>query len=216
MAINTRRLKNIPIVDQGNVYFEDHAEALSYEKKNEKARLQEAKRRQLEAERNRRIMEIRRREEYARDLEAARQAKKLKESLTTAKRDAEFTVARGQKTGFIKTQTVKNHQMPWLPGVLVKNLNGGPDFGDVDFNISEAVPAQDFGNNITAKELLRDRYRDYPLVDDAKGDFGGILTDEAGSPDFSTTIVDDVKSDFGRLPNSERLKRIKKTMKGCC
>lgn len=66
-----------------------------------------------------------------------------------------------------------------------------------NFSQSEILPAEDFDNNLYANDL---GFRDWPKFSQQKSpasDFSGILVNEAGSPDFSQTMVEDVKEDFG-------------------
>lgn len=76
-----------------------------------------------------------------------------------------------------------------------------------DFSQREVYPAQDFCNTKTSHDFVGyTKMKDFPLVEDANSDFGGILTTDSKSADFSEYIVNDAKHDFGYAPRRRRRK----------
>lgn len=209
-VLNRKQLAGIPVVDEGNLYLgavTESAEAV-------RARLarQEMQAREAQANRAAAMRAAQVREQHARDRAAFGYAQMLERSIrqrgnTQAKRP------QAPMAAFQKQFGVNNALLGFvdpdrrdLGGVY--DPSGRARSGDEttktvepDFSASEVYRAQEFNNQLTAKDVKGyTKYRDWPLVQDARGDFGGILKPESGSADFSTWIVNDAKNDFGALP----------------
>lgn len=192
---NRRQLANIPTVDQDNLFLGEVSEA-------ERARMEiRARERQAQARaaqvRRNQAEKIRREQDRLRDLRAMQHEEMLKRSLRNGGHSVQ-RAAQMQGTGYVKQFGIQ------------KPLAGFEPATDTpDFSASDVYNAQQFSNCLSAKDVAAyTRYKDFPLVLDApQGDFGGILTNEKGSPDFSTWIVNDAPSDFGRLPRRNKYRR---------
>jgi hypothetical protein len=146
-------------------------------------------------------------DQVAMERAAYNHAQMLKQSLSRQNHKDELylqAIREGHKP-MQKSSMVKDGLMGWHPGETVTNM------GYVDFSISDVVPAQAFDNILRQEHINQSGYpTDYPIVDDAKSDFGGVLLSESGSPDFSTMIVNDAPGDFGRISNTERVARLRR------
>jgi hypothetical protein len=191
-VLNKKQLANIPMVDAGNLYLGMGApdrvrdaiqrRELSYAQKVANNRRLEAERRRIETLNGERANQA--------------HADMLKRSLHNSGRKV-IAAAKKQGNGFLPQYGVKNAMLGFVDEVK-----------KADFYNDEAIPAQDFNNALTAKDFAAyTQFKDFPLVEDARGDFGGILTNEKGSADFSTWIVDDAKTDFGYVPRRQLKRR---------
>lgn len=95
------------------------------------------------------------------------------------------------------------HSLGFVPSFGVYNpLVGFVDANtETDYAMEHVVPAQEFSNQLASKDFPDwTKFHDYPwTIDSPNGDFGGFLTNEAGSADFSHFIVHNEPEDFGRV-----------------
>lgn len=187
-VLNRRQLDRIPMVDAGNLYLGEIPETVEQKRSRiQKQQMQEAQKRQLMAMQ---ASNQRRQAEYARDQMSGAYEEMLKRSL--------------RNTGRKSVVAVKHQGKQY--GVNNALLGFVDETTEPNYSQSEVYRAPEFKNGLTAKDCKNyTRFKDWPLViDSPRGDFGGILTSEAGSPDFSTWITDDVKQDFGYVPRPRR------------
>ncbi len=189
--LNKRQLQNIPMVDSSNLFLGEFNEDLRV-----RAQKDEAIARARSERAKQRLSARKKYEEYQASIAAAKHAQVLKNSLKQDTRKYQAAMSGRPDFGFVP-KFGNNTPLMGFVDSLPTTLK--------DFSQREVYPAQDFCNTKTAKDFVGyTQFKDFPLVDDAKGDFGGILKTEAGSVDFSQMIVDDVKSDFGYVPRRRR------------
>jgi hypothetical protein len=132
------------------------------------------------------------------DMASARRAEMLKRSLDNNGRAVVHARAR-QGSGQVAQYGVMNPLLGFVDEVPAHFK---------DFSAHTAVPVAEFRSVLAAKDVGYTALRDFPLVLDSKGgDFSGVLTDEAHSPDFSMRIMDDVRQDFGYVPQRKSRRR---------
>lgn len=192
MIFNSK--KRVPLVDDGSVVFSNRVTAPQ-----DRARLraQEAANRRRQQHAYLMAQENARRQEHAAAVQAKRNEAMLQRSLNQNAKTRALAGAR---------HSLGNVPVFGRAHPLMGFVDAIPDCTmDADYRQDQVVPAQEFNNALAAKDLAYTKFRDYPLVLDApSGDFGGILTNEAGSADFSERIVNDVKQDFGSSPKFKR------------
>lgn len=136
-------------------------------------------------------------EERARELEAHRRDQMLQRSLRNTGHAVHYA-SKHQGSGNVPRYGVKTPGLGFVDATL---QTSNPDYSQ-----HEVYEAQQFNNCLASQDMVGySKFKDYPLVlDSPKGDFGGLLTDEKGSADFSTWIVNDDRQDFGYVPQRRR------------
>jgi len=180
--------KAIPLVDAGNVHHSDRVTAPE-----DRARIRQNE-----------LVERRKRQQFY--LMQQAQQKRLEHE----------AAVRAHKQNAMLQRSLK--QKPALMGAK-HSFGSVPQFGnstplmgftdearDADYSQQEVIPAQEFNNALACKDFADyTKFKDYPLVLDAPaGDFGGVLVNEKGSPDFAALIVNDVRQDSGAVPRRRR------------
>lgn len=192
--LNRRELANVPMVDAGHLYLGEVPENIEAKR----AKLRWAQIRHAQARRNAEV-QARERARIA-DQRAIRDAQlhgdMLARSLSKPGHDI-VHAAVNQGTGWTRQYGNGNPLMGFVD-----------ETAEPDFEMRDTYPAQEFNNHLTANTNINyTRFKDYPLVMDApRGDFGGVLTNDTNSADFSEYIVNEVKTDFGYVPKA-RLRR---------
>lgn len=191
---NRKQLASIPMVDAGNLYLGADSATV------------EARRAKIERDNQLRARAARAAQMRAQAAAKAEEARRIR----AAQAHAEMLQRSLQRNNRQVALAGRRQGSGWVPQFGLRN----PTLGFVDevrgpgpnYNQSDVVPAQDFNNHLTNHDSKRySQFKDFPLVVDApKGDFGGILTNEAGSADFSERIVNDVRQDFGYVPRRRR------------
>lgn len=190
--LNKRQLANVPTVDQDNLFLGEINDMVQARRDLHASEMRAMERRQMlrlaQAE------AIRREQDRLRDLRAAKHEEMLKRSLRNGGHDV-YRAAIRQGNGYVKQFGMSQPLAGFVDAEYVP-----------DFSASDVIPAQEFSNKLSNKSVAAyTRFKDFPLVIDApKGDFGGILTNEKGSADFSTWIVNDAPRDFGYAPRRRR------------
>lgn len=151
----------------------------------------EVAKRRMKAEQLKRQLIARQREQAQIEANAARRRELDAQSRRLSGHNVAYARGR-QGMGFVPQYGVHN---PLLG--FVDEVPGSA----VDFDMHTAQPVEEFCNGLSAKNLKYTEYQDFPMVLDApKGDFSGILVDEAHSADFSERIYNDDRQDFGYTP----------------
>jgi len=192
-VLNSRQLRNLPRVDQGNLYLD------------EVSPVEQAQRDKILRDRQKLMMvndaraKAQRQEIYRQEMVRQKQSEAHNRMLQRSlKQDGHATMRaiQNQGKGFVPQFGVRAHQTGFVDC---------QDARQADFLAQDVYNAPQFNNHLTAKDRKSySKYKDWPLVMDAAGDFGGYLLCEAGSPDFSTRIVNDARTDFGYVPQRRR------------
>lgn len=201
--MNRRQLNNLPVVEQGNVIFDEAKGTMGAARAIANGYRQAAINR-ANAARN--AAAIERRNTMLGDISAAKHTAMLQRSLGQNKNQQGLVLqaraARGNPMNGEKRFGVRNPQLGFCDPNASTHATGNTI--NSDFIEEEIYNAQEFNNCLTSDHFKGNKqYQDFPQVWDApKGDFGGILTNEQGSADFSTRIVNDAPADFGYVPRS--------------
>lgn len=199
-VLNRRQLNRIPMVDQGNVNLDrvpmgamNNREmiASNANRAAHTARVAQARAQQSAA-----------REDRARLLQSQMHGAMLERSLRQPGHGV-AAAARKQGMGWVPQFGVKNPTLGFVGEVKAGSITT-PDYSE-----QEVYAAQEFNNVLTARNNPQfAKFQDYPMVMDApNGDFGGVLTNESGSADFSEYIVMDDSKDFGHTPRMPMRRR---------
>jgi hypothetical protein len=190
--LNRAQLARVPMVDAGNLYLGEVSAS---------AEVQRARIARANAQRAAQMR-------VANARAAAAAAAENNRRMRAAQMHGEMLERSLRQSGANIVAAAKRQGSGWVPQYGVKNplLGFVDETVNPDYSQSEVYNAQEFNNRLTANDnRCYVKFKDYPLVlDSPKGDFGGILTSEGGSPDFSHMIVDDVQQDFGYTPRPRR------------
>lgn len=199
--LNKRQLDQIPMVDEANLYLgadnaQVEANRASIARDNvARARIAQLRQQNLQ---NRAL-----KDEQLRARANMGYANMLKRSLRNTGKQAAMGAAK-PSDGRVKQFGVNNAQLGFVDECCNSTVLS-------DYESRETYDAQEFSNKLTNHDAAAyTKFKDYPLVVDApRGDFGGILTNEQGTADFSEWIVNDSQQDFGYVPK-RHMKRQRK------
>lgn len=197
--LNKNQLNNLPVVEQGNMFLGEArgtAEAAQAIKRG----YQQAARDRAVASHNQKRMASR--NQAMGDAAAANHAAMLARSIKpNAKQQGLVLEAQNNRGNMMQGQNRFGVRSPGM-GFIAPSAVSTSNTINSDFIEEEIYNAQEFNNCLTSDHFKGyKQYKDFPMVwDSPKGDFGGILTDERGSADFSTRIVNDAPNDFGYIP----------------
>lgn len=183
--LNRRQVVDAPMVDAGHLYLDEVPEHIEQKR----VQMQMQRLRVEQAKRNAEIMnrERARRADLIKMKNAQMHGAMLERSLRQKGHETAYAAKR-QGQGWVRQYGLNNPLLGFVD-----------ETSEPDFEQREVYEAQEFNNHLTARNnpgFLKNK--DFPMVIDApRGDFGGILTNDKYSADFSSRIVNDVKTDFG-------------------